>query len=117
MRGCEEEELEEIYKGQLGIFPSGEGCAQGSMKTANGPREGQRAWMWMGRGVIICGRKMRKTHLPHMYVEWNNPDGEKDATRCYNAAAKEKELESLRLGWSYLRGLTDTLLHRTLQEP
>ncbi len=56
------------------------------------------------------------THLSHVYVEWSNLDGKEDATRCYDVPAEEKEMESLRLEWSYLRGRDDILLSRTLKD-
>ncbi len=79
MRECEEKELEEIYSGQLGVIFSGKNRMLGSTVLSNDPRRGQRAWLQIGCGTIICGRIMRETHLPHVYVEWDNP--EKDARK------------------------------------
>jgi hypothetical protein len=71
VRGCREEELEELYNGRMGVFKSGSVVLDGSGR-------GQRAWLRIERGVTICGRRMRRTHLPHVYVEWNNLDRGKD---------------------------------------
>ena len=64
----------------------------------------------MGQGVTICSRKMRQTQFPH------NLDGKKDASKRYAAPVEEKELEGLRLEWSYLEGLDNHLLCRILRE-
>jgi hypothetical protein len=64
----------------------------------------------MGQGVTICSRKMRQTHLPH------NLDRKKDASKRYAAPVEEKELEGLRLEWSYLEGRYNHLLCRILRE-
>jgi hypothetical protein len=53
MRKFPEEELEELYKGKLGILDDG------VVKTSNG----QKAWLRLEKGVTICSRKMRRTHL------------------------------------------------------
>ncbi len=58
---CPEEEWEELYKGKLGIL---EDKVVKLDKTA-----GQRAWLRLEKGMIICGRRMRRTHLPHVYEE------------------------------------------------
>jgi hypothetical protein len=46
--------------------------------------------------------------------EWCNPDRRKDPVKLYNVPANEKELEALRLEWSYLRGRADIMWRRTL---
>ncbi len=51
-----------------------------------------------------------------MYVEWNNLDRGKDSNKRYAAPAEERELESMRLEWSYLEGRDSYRLHRILQE-
>ncbi len=76
----------------------------------------QRAWLRIEQGVTICGQRMRRTHLPHVYVEWNNLDRGKDSSRRYAAPAEERELESMRLEWSYLEGRDSYRLHPNLQE-
>jgi hypothetical protein len=53
---------------------------------------------------------MRQTHLPH------NLDRKKDASKRYAAPVEEKELEGLRLEWSYLEGRDNHLLCRILRE-
>ncbi len=79
-------------------------------------RKGQRAWFRIGRRTTICGRRMRQTHLPHVYIEWDNLDHKKDARRRYNSTAGEQELAGLRLEWSYLQRRSETMLQRYLQE-
>jgi hypothetical protein len=71
--GYEEEELEELFSGQLGIISSDKGRMLDSIVVANDPCRGQRAWLQIGGGTTICSRKMRETHLPHVYVEWEGP--------------------------------------------
>ncbi len=63
MRGCPEEEWEELYKGKLGIL-------EGEVITLD-RLSGQRAWLKLEKGVTVCGRRMRSTHLQHVYVEWD----------------------------------------------
>ena len=62
LRNCPEEEWEELYKGKLGIL-------EDKVITLD-QTAGQRAWLRLKRGVTKCGRRMRSTHLPHVYVEW-----------------------------------------------
>ena len=62
-RNCPEEEWEELYKGKLGILEE-------EVITLD-RLAGQRAWLRLEKGVTICGRRMRSTHLPHVYVEWS----------------------------------------------
>jgi hypothetical protein len=67
-------ELEELYNGRLGVFKSG--------SVVLGGAEGdQRAWLRIEKSVTMCGRRMRQTHLPHVYVEWNNSDRRKDSNK------------------------------------
>ncbi len=61
LRNCPEEEWEELYKGKLGILED--------KVIALDQTVGQRAWLRLEKGVTICGRRMRSTHLPHVYVE------------------------------------------------
>jgi hypothetical protein len=56
VRSCQEEELEELYNGRLGVFKSGS-------VVLGGADGGQRAWLRIEKGVTICGRRMRQTHL------------------------------------------------------
>jgi hypothetical protein len=99
LRNCPEEEWEELYKGKLGIL-------EGGVVTLD-KAAGQRAWLRLERGVIICGRRMRSTHLPHVYVEWTEYQRAQGTTKRYTAPLEEKELEGMRLEWSYLRGRDD----------
>jgi hypothetical protein len=64
MRNCLEEELEELYKRKLGIL-------DGGVVTLDKRSNGQKAWLRLEKGVTIFGRRMRRTHLPHVYVEWS----------------------------------------------
>jgi hypothetical protein len=63
LRNCPEEKWEELYKGKLGILEE-------KVVTLD-QTAGQRAWRRLEKGVTICGRRMRSTHLPHVYVEWS----------------------------------------------
>jgi hypothetical protein len=116
VRSCLEEELEELDKGSMEVFKAKNGSTKGGSVVLDGFGGSLWAWLKMGRGVTICGRKMRQTHLPHMYMKGSNLDRKKDASKRYGAPAEERELESLSLEWSYLEGWDDYLLHRTLQE-
>jgi hypothetical protein len=60
MRNCPEEELEELYKGKLGVLDDG-------VVTLDKTSTGQKAWLRLGKVATICGRRMRQTHLPHVY--------------------------------------------------
>jgi hypothetical protein len=100
MRNCPEEELEELYKGKLGVLDDGVVMLD---KTSTG----QKAWLRLEKGVTICGRRMRQTHLPHVYVEWSRHKQVQDVTKRYTAPLEERELESMRLEWSYLTGRDD----------
>jgi hypothetical protein len=95
-RGCPGEEWEELYRGKLGILKD-------EVITLN-QLAGQRAWLKLGKVVTICGRKMRSTHLRHIYVRWTKPQRAQDVTKKHPTPPEEKELESLRLEWSYQRG-------------
>jgi hypothetical protein len=109
MRNCPEEELEELYKGKLGIL-------DGGAVTLSKANNGQRAWLKWEKGVTICGRRMRQTHLPHVYVEWASHRQTQELTKRYAAPLEERELESMRLEWSYLRGRDDYRLRRDIQD-
>ncbi len=116
VRSCQEEELEELYNGRMGVFTAKDRHTWGRAVMLNDIDGGQKAWLQVGRGVTICGRKMRQTHLPHVYVEWNNLDRQKDAAKRHEAPVEKRELESIRLDWSYLEGQADNLLRRSLNE-
>jgi hypothetical protein len=109
VRNCPEEELEELYKGKLGIL-------DGKVVILNKASNGQRAWLRLEKGVTICGRRMRQTHLPHVYVEWTSHGQMQGVTKRYTAPMEERELESMRLEWSYLRGRDDYKLRRDIQD-
>ncbi len=102
-RGCPEEEWEELYKGRLGIL-------EDEVFTQN-RLAGQRAWLKLGRRVTVCGKRMRSTHLQHVYVEWNKPQRVRGAIKKHAMSPEERELESMRLEWSYQRG-RDSYLSR-----
>jgi hypothetical protein len=106
LRNCPEEEWEELYKGILGILEDG-------VVTLD-KMTSQRAWLRLGKGVTICGRRMRSTHLPHAYVEWSGHQRAQDTTKRYTAPLEERELESMRLEWSY-RGRDDYILRRNIR--
>jgi hypothetical protein len=77
---------------------------------------GQRAWLRLEKGVTICGKRMRSTHLPHVYVEWGKHQRAQGTTKKYNAPPKERELESMRLEWGYQRGRDDYMLRRKIRD-
>jgi hypothetical protein len=77
---------------------------------------GQRAWLRLEKGISICGRRMRRTHLPHVYVEWTSHGQMQEVTKRYVAPLEERELESMRLEWSYLRGRDDYKLRQDIQD-
>jgi hypothetical protein len=108
LRNCPEDEWEELYKGKIGILKDEVVTLD---RTA-----GQRAWLRLERGVTICGRRMRSTHLPHVYVEWNEHQRAQGTTKKYTAPLEERELESMRLEWSYQRGRDDYMLRRNIQD-
>ncbi len=107
-RSCPGEEWEELYKGRLGIL-------RDEVITLD-QLVGQRAWLKLGRGVSVCGRKMRCTHLRHVYVKWDRPQRARDVTKKHPTPPEEKELESLRLDWSYQRGRGNYMIRRELRD-
>ncbi len=108
MRNCPEEELKELYKGKLGILDDG-------VVMLDKTNTGQKAWLRLEKGVTICGKRMRRTHLRHVYVEWSRHKQVQDTTKRYTAPLEERELESMRLEWSYLIGSDDYMLRRDIQ--
>jgi hypothetical protein len=76
----------------------------------------QRAWLRLGKGVTICGRRMRSTHLPHMYVEWSEHQRARGTTKQYTAPLEERELEIMRLEWSYQRGRDNYMLRQNIRD-
>jgi hypothetical protein len=76
----------------------------------------QRAWLRIEKGVTICGSRMRQTHLPHVYVEWTQPGWVGESIKQYTVPVEERELESMRLDWSYLEGRDSYRLRRDIQE-
>ncbi len=108
MRNCPEEEWEELYKGKLGIL-------EDEVITLD-RTVGQRAWLRLGKGVTICGRRMRSTHLPHMYVEWSERQRAQGTTKQYTVPLEERELESMRLEWSYQRGCDGYMLRQNIRD-
>jgi hypothetical protein len=109
VRNCPEEELEELYNGRLGIL-------DGEALMLSGTSGGQRAWLRLGKRVTICDKRMRQTHLPHVYEEWSDSGLEEELTNQYTVPMEERELESMRLEWSYLRGCDDYKLRRDMQD-
>ncbi len=85
------------------------------MVTLDKTNTGQKAWVRLEKGVTICGRRMRRTHLPHVYVECNRHKQVQDVTKQYTAPLEERELESMWLEWSYLIGRDDYMLRREIQ--
>ncbi len=108
LRNCPEEEWEELYKEKLGIL---EGGVVTLDKTTS-----QRACLRLEKGVTICSRRMRSTHLPHVYVEWSGHQQAQGMTKWYTAPLEERELESMRLEWSYLRGRDDYMIRRNIRD-
>ncbi len=108
LRNCPEEEWEELYKGKLGVL-------EGGVVTLD-KAAGQKAWLRLEKGVTICSRRMRRTHLPHVYVEWTKHQRAQGMTKRYTAPLEKKELEGMRLEWSYLRGRDDYMLRRDTQD-
>ncbi len=72
-RGCPEEEWEELYEGKLGVL-------EDEVITLD-RLTGQRAWLRLGMKVTICGKRVRSTHLRHVYVEWNRPQRAQGVTQ------------------------------------
>jgi hypothetical protein len=108
LRNCPEVEWEELYKGKLGILENGVVTLD---RTTS-----QRAWLKLEKKVIICGRRMRSTHLPHVYVEWSEHQPARESTQRYAAPPEEREMESMRLEWSYLRGRDEYTLRRNIRD-
>jgi hypothetical protein len=95
-RGCPEEEWEELYEGKLGLLKD-------EVITLD-RLTGQRAWLRLGKKVTICGKRVRSTHLRHVYVEWNKPQRAQGAIKKHPTHPEERELESMRLEWSLPEG-------------
>jgi hypothetical protein len=108
MRNCPEEEWEELYKGKL--------CILEDKVITLDQSAGQRAWLRLEKGVAICGRRMRSTHLPHVYVDWSEHQRTPVMTKQYTTPLEERELESMRLEWGYQRGRDDYKLRRNIQD-
>ena len=66
--------------------------------------------------MTICGKRMRSTHLQHVYVRWTGPQRARGVITKHPTSLEEKELEGLRLEWSYLEGRDNHLLCRILRE-
>jgi hypothetical protein len=107
-RSCPGEEWEELYKGKLGIL-------RNEVITLD-QLVGQRAWLKLGKAVTVCGRKMRSTHLRHVYVKWDGPQRTQGVTKKHPTPPEEKELENLRLEWSYQRGRSNYMIRRELRK-
>jgi hypothetical protein len=104
VRSCRETELEELHNGRLGFSKAKGGGVKGGSVMLDGFGGGPLAWLEMGQGVTICGRRMRQTHLLDVYVEWTNLDRKGDADKRYTAPVEERKLENLRIEWSYIVG-------------
>jgi hypothetical protein len=107
-RSCPEEEWEELYKGKLGVL-------EDEVITLD-RLAGQRAWLKLGKRVTVCGRRMRSTHLQHVYVEWNRPPRAPGMVKKHAAPPEKRELESMRLEWSYQRGRDSYMLRRKIRD-
>ncbi len=66
--------------------------------------------------MTVCGRKMRSTHLRHVYVKWDRPQRAQGTIKKHSTSPEEKELEGLRLEWSYQRGRSNYMIRRELRE-
>jgi hypothetical protein len=51
-----------------------------------------------------------------VYVEWTDSGREEELTKQYTVPMEKRELESMRLEWSYLRGRDDYKLRRDMQD-
>jgi hypothetical protein len=102
MRSCPEEEWEELYEGKLGVL-------EDEVITLDRLAD-QRAWLKLGKRVTICGRRMRSTQLQHVYVEWDRPQRARGVVKKHATPLEERELESMRLEWSYQRGRDSYML-------
>jgi hypothetical protein len=107
-RGCSGGDWEELYKGKLGILKD--------EVIALDQSAGQRAWLKLGKVVTICGKKMRSTHLRHVYVRWIRPQWAREVIKKHPTPPEERELGSLRLEWSYQRGRSSYMIRRELRE-
>ena len=107
-RGCSGGEWEELYKGKLGIL-------KGEVITLD-QSAGQRAWLKLGEVVTICGKRMRSTHLRRVYVRWTRPQRIREVITTHPTSREEKELEGMRLEWSYQRGRDSYMIRRELRE-
>ncbi len=103
-----QEEWEELYKGKLGIL-------EDEVITLD-RLAGQRAWLKLEKGVTVCGRRMRSTHLQHVYVEWDRHQRTPGTAKEHAASPEERELESMRLEWSYQRGHDSYMLRREIRD-
>jgi hypothetical protein len=66
MISCPEEEWEELYKGKLRIL-------EDEVITLD-RLAGQRAWLKLEKGVTVCGRRLRSTHLQHLQLHAPSED-------------------------------------------
>jgi hypothetical protein len=107
-RGCSGGEWEELYKGKLGILKD--------EVIALNQSAGQRAWLKLGEVVSICGKRLRSTHLQHVYVRWIRPQRVREVITKHLTSLEEKELGGLRLEWSYQRGRSSYMIRRELRE-
>jgi hypothetical protein len=107
-RGCSGGEWEELYKGKLGILKD--------EVIALNQSAGQRAWLKLGEVVSICGKRLRSTHLRDVYVRWIRPQRVREMITKHLTSLEEKELEGLRLEWSYQRGRSSYMIRRELRE-
>jgi hypothetical protein len=107
-RGCSGGEWEELYKGKLGILKD--------EVIALDQSAGQRAWLKLGEVVTICGKRLRSTHLRHVYVRWIRPQRAREVITKHLTSLEEKELGSLSLEWSYQRGRSGYMIRRGLRE-
>jgi hypothetical protein len=108
MRSCPEEEWEELYEGKLGVL-------EDEVITLD-RLAGQRAWLKLGKRVTVCGRRMRSTHLQHVYVEWDRPQRARGVVKKHATPLEERELESMRLEWSYQRGRDSYMIRRKIRD-
>jgi hypothetical protein len=107
-RGCSGGEWEELYKGKLGILKD--------EVIALNQSAGQRAWLKLGEAVSICGKRLRSTHLQHVYVRWIRPQRTRGVITKHLTSQEEKELGGLMLEWSYQRGRSEYMIRRELRE-
>ncbi len=108
MRSCPEVEWEELYEGKLGVL-------EDEVITLD-RLAGQRAWLKLGKRVTVCRRRMRSTQLQHVYVEWDRPQRARGVVKKHATPLEERELESMRLEWSYQRGRDSYMLRRKIRD-